>query len=577
MTSNHVQRPSKKAKLNSSIVDIQNNNLLNISKDANVVSIVNNQTIKSICGYRNLSILSLIDTRIEKISSCGILHILTIIENIGLKTLNIPSVKILQLKDACNLKEINASTASKVSLDNLPLLKNAKLINASAVSISNMRWGSRVEISMPKVLSLELNNVSNIKTQDDILLSNLNRLIIKNCSIVSLSNLDRFDEIIINNCPSLQHIESLQNISNLTITNCPQLVSLDTITNLARLSVSRCDRLRRIKNIEAKGVYIEYCFGLTTLDELAIEYIKLTRCPFLVSVSIHHSLESLIIDHCGFLESLKFNSEHPFCHVKLGIYIIGDNMIEEIRDWYCSTLLIKENQSLEAIKNVYNVEEISIIDCSELNSISGIYVLNSITAQCCPSLELISNVYGFSKLSLIDCESLVDFKITMSKLETVYINGCPELNFQFIGNYLEHLTLIDTGFTLIHKISPYSTINIKNARLLPDIHTVNEVDTTATDREFVYEEAIQLQLHMKKMFESAKFIFNHLKSFQLRCRFINFIRMKKQDRLSDCVICQESIKVNHSILTECNHMFHSVCLTSWFNVRRSCPLCNQEL
>jgi hypothetical protein len=41
-------------------------------------------------------------------------------------------------------------------------------------------------------------------------------------------------------------------------------------------------------------------------------------------------------------------------------------------------------------------------------------------------------------------------------------------------------------------------------------------------------------------------------------------------------ICKKTKKSN-LMITPCHHVFHSVCLENWMNVKLICPLCNHEL
>ena len=571
-------RAAKKAKLSSPIIDINNNEEVCFGKNTTVLSIKNNDEIKDISDCKNLSVLTLENTSIEKIYSCPNLYHLTVNKNDGLEIINLPSVKVAQLKDICDIDVIKLESASKVILDNMPMLTTLLLPNALDVSISNMDlFNMTFRKSIPRAISLNLHNVSGMKSFNEIKCNNLMKLVIDNCSFTSISNLDGYDEIIIENCSSLRHIENISNVDKLTINNCPELFSLDTVKDVLHLHVSRCETLRRIRNIEGVNLFIEYCFNLLTLDSLYVEKIKISRCPFLVSICLHPDLLHLIVDHCSFLESLKFNYENPFCYSNLRIDIIGDNMIQEVQDWYASKLVIKENQTLERIIKVHNLIDLTIIDCVELNTISEIYITNNLTIQCCPSLEDVLNVHGFGELSLIDCEALTNFHISGVYLKELSINGCPGLNTNFHGDNLKNLTLINTGFVIVHSLSNYSTIDIKNARLLPNLSsTNNQIDTLECNEDIVNNEAMLLKSHMNKLFQSAKCILGRYQSYNIRCNYLQFIQMKKNDRICDCVICQETISPETSKITKCGHIFHSRCLSEWFSIRRTCPLCNYE-
>ncbi len=40
-----------------------------------------------------------------------------------------------------------------------------------------------------------------------------------------------------------------------------------------------------------------------------------------------------------------------------------------------------------------------------------------------------------------------------------------------------------------------------------------------------------------------------------------------------CAICQEVIDISKSVLTSCNHRFHSECFFKWLKKKPNCPMC----
>lgn len=48
---------------------------------------------------------------------------------------------------------------------------------------------------------------------------------------------------------------------------------------------------------------------------------------------------------------------------------------------------------------------------------------------------------------------------------------------------------------------------------------------------------------------------------------------------TSCAICQDSIRTNEVVrrLTSCDHIFHNVCLITWFRRHATCPLCRNDI
>ena len=405
---------------------------------------------------------------------------------------------------------------------------------------------------------------------------NLKHLVIDNCNITHLSDLDGYDEILIQNCPFLQNIDSISNVQKLSIINCTKLFSIDTIDDVQMMHIDRCDSVRRIRNIEAHTLILQYCFNIMSIDPLLIQKLTIRRCPFISHVALQPNLKHLVIDHCASLDTLQFTCDTPFCYSGLKIELFGDNMIKYIKDWYVSELLIHGSSYIEYVSNVYNVSNLSIIDCCELSYISETYIIDTLEVHACPALDMISNVYGFRKLTLIDCDELEDFDIQYSSLEKVIITSCKLLNTQFNGTSITELTLMDTGFIIINDLSKNAIVNIKDASLLPNL--TSTTNTLSLDEQSSFNiESLKLSYHIQHLFKSARTITNCIMAYKIRKTYLTYLRHKAVNNIDDCVICQESIAPNQIIFTKCNHMFHSGCLHEWLKIRRSCPLCNNSL
>jgi len=46
------------------------------------------------------------------------------------------------------------------------------------------------------------------------------------------------------------------------------------------------------------------------------------------------------------------------------------------------------------------------------------------------------------------------------------------------------------------------------------------------------------------------------------------------ERCSECCVCKNSFEKNSNILMlPCTHIFHKTCVTDWFRIKNTCPMC----
>lgn len=573
-------RAAKRTKLNPSVQNTKKYNTADSdSKLITVLNIADNSTIMDITNYRNLTVLNLDETDVQSIEQCPSLFMLDINSNSKIKKLQLPSVKKVCLKDLSGLYELELSTAITVHLENIPVLQNLYLPLATDVTLSNLRIDQfEISESIPRVQTLSLINVRDINL-DYLDGMSITKLILDNCDITHLGNLDSFEEITLKNCQYLSSVYNIANVDNLNIFNCGKLFNIDTIDNISDMTISQCGTLSRIKNIDATKLSIRYCFSILEVLNFSLERLEIEYCPSIECVSVSSDLKHLVINDCRSFEKLLFNSISAFDFEDLEIELTGDNLVEVIKDWYVAKLTITNNRSLESIANLYNIVNLIIQNCIELQSISNAFIAETICLENCPSLETIRNVYGFQTLSITHCESLTDFdSFGLSKLKFIHILSCPELNLRFDGSLLTHLGLYDTGSVFIQNLSKRSSIDICNVPFLPNITTsLFDIDLRLEDENPIFPEAIEVANCMRTLLDATQVIKNHIRAYRIRQKYLKYQTMKERDQIIDCVICHDSIDPIGWTITSCDHLFHSPCLSRWFEVRRTCPLCNNAL
>jgi len=567
----HGEPPTKKKKLNPEDVHQI------CGSSISVLSINSNFQIKTIVKCCKLTILKMVNAQVKTIENCPILRSLTINKNKGLKILELPSVEKAHLQNISDMSSITLPKARILHIENLPLLKylNAPLVEE--ISIVDMRFDifkSHILAPSSVARAIRLNNVRKVNFKYDAPIAAVRNcsLTICNCSLGSsnrLSNINGFDEVIIKDCSSVRFIENIQNVNKLTIINCSKLYRISSLANIQKVFISRCDSLERITMIEATKLSIEYCSNLQLLPTLSIDEMHVNHCPSLSNLNIGVLTSRLDINKCPRLESVTFANMNTFGYHNLEINMTGDNHIEHISEWTVAKLTISDNTTLESIQSIYNIKEMIIMNCGELVSISNIRNINEIFIQTCPLLESITEVYGFEHLTLIDCELLTEVQMFLANLKTTTIAQCLNLQLHLIGTSLRLLSLSDCGFMIVKNLSTSAIVNTKNARLLPDL-TSSVVDG-------VCSAAVALKKHTNALFKATKDITFALQAYVLQSKYIRYTGLKQDGELYDCVICQESLMPHSCTFTECDHVFHLNCLSEWFIIRRTCPLCNNEL
>ena len=538
------------------------------------ITLKQNTSIKDISNYKYLSILNLFDTKVDSITSCPVLHNLNITENAELKCLSLSSIQEFNINYASKVHTIDLESAHIVYINKLPVLKVLNLPNVHILNISNVNIHRNVLSFKPmaKLKILRLDNIVGMEGQDAIWRNNIDRLYINNCDIVTLSNVEGYRELVIRNCSQLQKVDSISRIDNIVIENCSSLKTIENCSDIITMNISKCNKFNDVSDIDLESLNIEYCFGLLHLESILVETLDVGFCPRIQNINVNPEMKYLVISNCSMLDSLLFECNSAFCYSTLKISLIGDNMIENIDEWYVSSLTVSDNRCLERISNIYNLTELSLVDCYELVTLSDTFIVDSLYTSNCPILESITNVYGYHNLDIIGCQDLIEMDVNHSKLLSLTIQECPQLNLHVNGQFLEQLTLIDTGFITIKDLDVAANIRTLRATMLPDLCSKpNRVGS-------LYNEATKKLInHMGRLFKSTKVIVDRIRMYSFRSKYLKFIEMRDSNRISDCVICQENISFDNMVITSCDHMYHSECINMWMRTKRVCPLCNYSL
>lgn len=564
---------TKRFKFTPRILSITGNTeQMNQLPSASVLTIKDNNSLNEIKNCSCLTLLNMINTKVKKIKNCPVLYCVDIENNKGLNTINSASVHQCCIKNAKHLHSVILENAEKVELIKLPLLENIIIPNAKTLTLSNTNL--IINSNMTKLKILTLANLKDIKL-NVIRNLHLDKLIIKNCNIETISELLGFNQIIIENCSNLFTIKEIKNVTNLTINDCENLYEVLDSYDISSVVINKCATLEKLDGINVDEFKITHAIDLLKIQNVIAAKMSIINCPFLIELDVSGNSELLHIENCRTLETINFNCSNTFSYSNLTIELIGDNQIDEIKDWYVKKLYVEDNRCITSISNVYNLHEFKVTGCLDLHTISNIFVAQSILLQCCPSLDEVSDVYGYRELELIDCEKITNFSTSLTELYSINIQRCPLLNLVIDGSLLKSLVLVETGFMVIKNMSNASEVSIVDVDLLPDLQTnIFGMDTPLADEDVIFPEAEQLANHMRKLSNNATFISRKIRSYLRRINYLKYLNALKHNKLSDCAICLEEICILTSTFTPCNHAFHKTCIITWMGKRKICPLCN---
>ncbi len=541
--------------------------------DTAVLHINSNKHVKHIKHCLNLAILSIIDSKVCGIYDCPILYSLKISQNSNITKLKLSSVRDAELTNLDSLQSLRLPMATKVTLNNLPQLQYLNLSNVSELELSNMTFNIS-KFELPNLESLNLTNVHNFPLTT-LNVQMLRILIINNCDISRLTNLNGCSKVVIKDCETIASISNIANSESIKVINCPNLLTVGNIVSNHNITISRCNALTQLDNIQSIVMSLEYCFSLVSLNPLPIDIIRVIRCPSLSSIKLFPDVKHLHVDSCNVLAFLEFDSSIAFGYSNLCVELIGNNHIDIIKDWFVNQLIINDNSSLVSISNVYNLSALSLNDCREVETISNMFVQNTLSILNCPCLEDIDNLCGFSNLVIHDCMSLTSTKLYLTKLAICDIMACPDLNIAIDGSRLTNLKLVDSGRIIIMNLILSSRVFVKNIEWLPDIGQPYIICETGENQ--MLRNAVILASYYHRMHIAANQITSAIKLYTLRRINKQYDELNQNGITHTCAICLELHKKSNVTITPCSHMFHKHCLQQWIRIRQNCPLCNNDI
>ncbi len=527
------------------------------------LSFTNNSTLRYITNCALLSTLRINNSNIISIDNCPSLYNINIANANSIYNIKSASLSNLSIDNCKNLQLINCVSLYKICLSKTPNIReivapNVRSVKLCNIDISNIPFRLSDYFFMASTFKFKYCRIFNL-FEEIYRCTHVQSLMLVNCNIESIDGLTNIKNISINSCGTLKMIYNIKNSECIKISNCSKLVKISQINNISSFEISQCGNLIHVNDIDCKNLMIKYCFALDSILSPFVKKLILDHCPKLDIIYINTKTTSLIVNECMRLRTIEFLPEEGDSYCNLKIKLIGYNEITSIVDWYVKWLLVESNMSLTTITNVNNLRKLEVINCHQLNTVSNIPT-DVLTIINCSDLETIYGIYGLQELYISECEILETINIELSQIVSLHISYCSNLFFYLDGSELKSLHIEYGGNVIATDINDNAVIHIDDSDVYGGTYTTRDIQNVKH----------KMQIMQAAMITINNFIKNTIQILRLK----KYILFKKHNKLDDCAICQEPILPYNICFTRCNHIFHRECICEWIKIRRSCPLCN---
>ena len=471
---------------------------LSIYDNFNLESVI---ALKDCIGINNLYLANnekMIGTEVRDALADENTHIL---ENCG-KNYSIPNKYIIYFNNLTSYDYSYKNYGKKLSddSDEINALKNKKIerLNLSGQDLISNEKLEEILATLPKMVALNLNGCSNLKTID----------FIKNNKMPNLQELDIRDtdkeitdlSCIINNCKDLTTL--IINNTNVDISKIQTFfekggkscslswndpasnycTGLILAGNLSKYNFDNCDKIRyfyarniHVKDYKYEGVLdLTKCINLTYIDNS--NYVSNMKLPASLNTIKTNSWNSLL--DFSLCENLKSITASSYSNKALKIF---DTISPQTKLNFIEFFQENLNDNNSGIKNIDCSEletlnigsigdtECSIVDFNFLKDAKSLKYLNMSNCVSCTDFTFIENKSNLVELAmennkkmfnldLSKCESLENLKINNSNLNSIKLNEkikyidlnqnkISDLNFLLTLNNLKEIKLRENNIT----------------------------------------------------------------------------------------------------------------------------------
>lgn len=519
------------------------------------ISIHQNTSISTIPdAFPNLYELQLHDTFVERIL-CNSLRHISIDKNYEIKYINdLLQLRSLVLNRCINLVQINNKHVQSIDAKNCNKLE----------SINNtIKLETLILYHCPKLTQLHsftnLKQLRLVKCDSISVLDafpNITHLFVDNCKqLVKISTFMNVRCMEVINCPNLTMISNIGHIENAYFNDCIQLGALDAINSITRLTIVSC-ALQSIHGISIHSYTVKNSL-LSSIDVRIseLDHIIFDHCMALTKITIHaFSLKTMEINECSRINEI--NTKNKTQMDRTSMILRGNVDIKKITTNHRFRLSIEHNNQIRKFKDIEMIEDLSIISCHHLSTISNLNNIIKLSVRDCPVLQLISNVSGVEYLNVNSCPVLLNIDCYFSILKILIIENCLKLTQVFTNTKILKICLKKSGMVLFDcDFSNTSYIEMEDATIFGTIRSLQEL----------------LEINAKAI-RGIKCIQKYMRSYIIHKYKNNLSTLTVSTTCSICLASLDTKKENN-IITMCLHSFHTSCLDRWFKESAICPIC----
>lgn len=531
---------------------------------ANVVSLIirNNDIIKNISKLDSLTYLKLINTNIESITQCNWLTTALIQDNHSLKYLSfLNRLDDLQCINCTQLERIDLRKNTELIIDSCNELHMIAAPKCKIVILKRCKSLDTLDlgINLIKLILCDIDTMAELELPIHIQMEHLEIL---NCPSLRIANIPfQSQTVIIRNCPSINQLGNTLTADNIHIDMCDNLCTISNIhTN--KCTISRCPNLRNIESVHINDLDINYCICISELYTREIHKVHISQCNSFKCIHIADETNTIVLKDCISLDHIRTNML-PIGSIRdQNITLIGQFALEEINHLFASDLTIINNNHIYNIDTLHDLKSLKLINCSQLEIIANSVISESFIVHNCRYLHTISDIIAPLNISLVNLPRLTTSRFIFTPVQTLCIENCEQLTSTFIGTWMTSITLINTNIIIVKAINPVilDYTYILSSKYLPDI--------TSDDNKL---NAIQLQLYLNRRNNATMTIIRAIRKYQIR--FLSN-RLSNALEIQTCVICLLDIEQPQRFVSRCFHTFHIECISTWTQIRNTCPLCN---
>ena len=266
-----------------------------------------------------------------------------------------------------------------------------------------------------------------------------------------------------------------------------------------------------------------------------------------------NSTDSDVLDIINKRKLHKYKMLSLVCNIKMTQVPIMSNLTE--LHLYCNKNV--KNIELESLPNLLLlvIEESNILELSGSKSLLYLYCNNSTSLRKIRNMKKLLSIYADNCTLLTNIENIPDLQVLYCSQTSIQkIDGFPKLKHLYARNclYLEEIVQINPIRTISVTGSKITTIGFK----IPHTFTKLSIklkqpkptkQTTKKDKKDKQERS--LVIHLEKDLDEDL-----------------------NDEDQECLICLGTLS-DHSYKHKCVAVYHEECITKWYKLHNTCPLC----